>query len=86
MVRVAALSQVHQQLGGLLPHGWVAVLCDCAELGDDHSLDQLILQADETAWKSHNGYWCMMKPLFYALNVLMIVVCVHKPHRVAGLC
>lgn len=43
VVRVAALGQVHQQLGGLLPDGRVAVVGDGAELGDDHRLDQLVL-------------------------------------------
>lgn len=43
VVRVAALGQVHQQLGGLLAHGRVAVVGDGAELRDDHRLDQLVL-------------------------------------------
>lgn len=47
VVRVAALGQVHQQLGGLLAHGRVAVVGDGAELRDDHCLDQLVLEGRE---------------------------------------
>lgn len=43
VVRVAALGEVHQQLGGLFPDGQVPVFSYRTELGDHHRLNQLIL-------------------------------------------
>lgn len=44
VVGVAAFGQVHQQLCGQLPDLVVSVLGDVGELGDDHCVDQLLLQ------------------------------------------
>lgn len=47
VMRVAALSEVHQQLGGLFPDSWVTVFSDAAQLGDDRHFNQLILERDK---------------------------------------
>lgn len=47
VMRVAALGEVHQQLGGLFPDSRVAVFSDAAQLGDDHHFNQLILEQDK---------------------------------------
>lgn len=44
MVCVAALSQVHQQLGGLFSDSQVPVFSYPTELGDHHHFNQLILE------------------------------------------
>lgn len=41
---VAALSEVHQQLGGLFSDSQVPVFSDSSELRDHHHLNQLILK------------------------------------------
>lgn len=46
-MRVAALGEVHQQLGSLFPDSWVAVFSDATQLGDDHHFNQLILEQDK---------------------------------------
>ncbi|KAK2097358.1 hypothetical protein P7K49_022809 [Saguinus oedipus] len=43
VVCVAALCQVHQQLGGQLSDLVVFILGDVGELGDDHRVNQLLL-------------------------------------------
>lgn len=47
VMRVAALGEVNQQLGGLFPDSRVAVFSDAAQLGDDHHFNQLILERDK---------------------------------------
>lgn len=47
VMRVTALSEVHQQLGGLFPDSWVAVFSDAAQLRDNHHFNQLILERDK---------------------------------------
>ena len=44
VVCVAALCQVHQQLGGLFSNGKVPVFSYPTELGDHHHLNQLVLE------------------------------------------
>lgn len=44
VVGVAALCQVHQQLGSQFSDLMVFILGDMGELGDDHRVDQLLLQ------------------------------------------
>lgn len=48
VVGVAALGQVHQQLGGQLTDLVVFIVGDVSQLGDDHQVDQLFLQEGKT--------------------------------------
>lgn len=44
VMRAAALSQVHQQLRGLLPHGQIPIFSYPAQLRDHDGFNQLILE------------------------------------------
>lgn len=44
VMRAAALSQVHQQLSGLLPHRQVPIFSDPTQLRDHDRFNQLILE------------------------------------------
>lgn len=69
VVRVAALSEVHQQLSGLFSDSQVPIFSYPTELGDHHHFNQLILEQDKEENKRQSFILLNFNDLYIGENI-----------------
>lgn len=76
MVGGAAFCQVHQQLGGQFADLVVFVFLDVGQLGEDHQVNQLLLQRDKTfvSWLRQSGLTRLVKERGGTLILTVVLI------------